>query len=279
MLAMENHGRFIFASIDSQGARLKNIFALVALMVCMSAATAANVATKKSRITLLQTTTTMGGLPSKAASNIAQNGKDSKKLGPATMTSSSTCMDETTDYSWCDPEEEDIWFSDRSSWMVEGLNGWPQKLETVVVVGQRTCYVWVNDVWGAGVQAPCDDIDPHAFGGLGKDIVEAAVDVGERAVEYAVPLVQKCITTTTLNPIKSPDQDEANGWLIARDALLTAFAGNIGALRVGTRFDVRYPSGHVVRLVMGVVGDDPSDLALGRWLVTGVPDPADNQCK
>jgi hypothetical protein len=78
--------------------------------------------------------------------------------------------------------------------------------------------------------------------------IEISVTLQEM-IELAFPLMQKCAATTALNAVQSPVQDAAQGWLIARDAILITFATNWDSMRRGLRIDVKYPSGDIVRFV------------------------------
>lgn len=93
----------------------------------------------------------------------------------------------------------------------------------------------------------------------------------EALVELASPLLDRCMVTTTISAIKTPDQDASLGWLLARDTLLSVYAGNSSAIHLGVQFDVRYADGSVVRLIINGLTDISSRQVPLSRLLDGVP--------
>ena len=87
-------------------------------------------------------------------------------------------------------------------------------------------------------------------------VVEIAAGIVQIA-GYVSPVLPKCAVTTTMNPIKTPDQDDRERWLLAKGAILTTFASNWNSVRLGQRVNVKYPSGDVVQFILTNVIQNP----------------------
>lgn len=153
--------------------------------------------------------------------------------------------------------------------------------EKVEVSGSSGCFIEISSSWGTAT-ARCDELQElqhqNEFQGLATNVgLDAILDVSSDIIQAASPILDKCIHTTIVNLIKTPDQDKEHDYLIARDAIELAYAGNSSALRFGVRADVTYPSGHTVRFFIATMNGNRIG-TLTRFL-DGIPDPKNSPCK
>ncbi len=136
-----------------------------------------------------------------------------------------------------------------------GGGGSYEVLERVTVDGMRTgdsCSVDLSGSWGSafgncgGLDALFLQQDAQKLASYAKQIAEGI----QQLTDVFLPLLPKCAVATTNNPTKTPDQDKTNGWPLAADAVVVAYLGNFGALRIGERADVKYPNGSVVQVII-----------------------------
>jgi hypothetical protein len=95
------------------------------------------------------------------------------------------------------------------------------------------------------------------------------------------PILPKCAVATNENPIKTPDQDGLNGWILARSSVIQTYAGNWDAMRLGLRVDVLYPSGDIVRFITGsplTTASGGRDIRLQRF-IDDIPTQGTSPCK
>ena len=115
--------------------------------------------------------------------------------------------------------------------------------------------------------------------------VLAASSILASAADLLSPLQQRCAVATSLNPIKTPDHDEAagasNNWILARNAVVETFSGNWSSVWRGHRVDVKYPNGDTVRFIILSVTGSPNienrDVSLRKYL-SGVPSGEKSPC-
>ncbi|WP_394473430.1 hypothetical protein [Roseateles sp. DC23W] len=204
----------------------------------------------------------------------------------------------TTDnyYGDCGEFQPDAWacggdswtrFEIYSSWDFGGGGGWDgagggNVLSTVVIEGN--CTVTFTTTWGNS-NGGCEEV----VGMLGRllpssyqhivtnSLVETITDLGAELYDIPFPLLQKCAKIFPGSTI-TPDGDKSIGLVFARDAIILAYQGNLSALRLGARVDVKYPSGFVKRFMFGsAVGNNPTPASLPLWPLND-PAPADTPC-
>lgn len=189
----------------------------------------------------------------------------------------------------CIPEPQDWEFLRADDAYYINEQGIKKKAAQVITVtGQAGCRVNAVGMWGTSF-APCDDV--HALISdfslaswehvdKGK-IVAATLALATAAVELLSPILPRCAVATTLNPIQSPDQDEAEGWRLAVDAIVWTYSGSFNQVRAGQRVDVKYPSGDAVRFLIWDVTRDPvpafRQVSI-RPFLDGIPNPSNARC-
>lgn len=210
-----------------------------------------------------------------------RGGASSPSDGASTMN-----LGDCDSYQYCDsiPPEVDL-IAVEAGWTFWDSESGQQRetLEQVVVQGNRShpdepiCSVTISGPYGTG-SASCFDLPELWAEPAVQEISARAPVIGELVdlvmdmVEVVIPLLPQCVVTTINNPIRTPDQDESSDWLIARDALLLTYGGDLGAIRLGVTFDVRYPNGNVVRLIVDGRSNAAGGIVpLGRHLFDGIP--------
>lgn len=85
---------------------------------------------------------------------------------------------------------------------------------------------------------------------IGVSKVGDAVDDAKKLMDIVSPLVQRCAVVSSSSVFNTPDKDEQMGWPGAVDAVILAYAGDFGSIRVGYRIDVKYSSGAIAQVVV-----------------------------
>jgi hypothetical protein len=154
-------------------------------------------------------------------------------------------------------------------------------LERVEISGASGCNVAVSGAWGFA-SAGCDELwnlnhDPD-IGELENRIgIGEIIRTVEIVIEYISPVLNKCVLTPSSNAVQTPDQDDGIGWVIAMQSINQAYSGNLGALTVGARADVRYPNGDTVRFLIWKINQDGVSEIDRLW--NGIPNPNNTPCK
>lgn len=201
-------------------------------------------------------------------------------------------------YGDCGEFQEDAWacggdswtrFEIYSSWDFGGggSGGWDgvssgNVLSTVVIEG--SCTVTFTTSWGnsnggcAEVVSMVGQLLPGSYQPIvTSSLVEAITGLGAEMYDVPFPLLQKCAKIFSGSSI-TPDSDKNIGLVYARDAIILAYQGNLSALRMGARVDVKYPSGFVKRFMFGgPVGNNPTPASLPLWSLND-PVPSDTPC-
>lgn len=195
-----------------------------------------------------------------------KSGVKASQLPTASASSNAICLDESAGGAGCGSQDEDVYFSQSFTWLVQEPNERdPERLETVVVIAKKGCYVWVTGSSGQETQVSCDGLTfIDGYTGLAGVSVGTVKDVVETSVEIAAPMLQLC---AKISPTRNttPDKDKGRAYYDAKEALAYAYAGNWGELRVGQRFDAYYPlTGSVIALII----DSPVSIIDGKLSIT-----------
>jgi hypothetical protein len=211
---------------------------------------------------------------------------------PGGRSSLAGCMDEQ-DSQYCGPpiDPGEFEFFRHDTWEVS--DSWDSgedsvTVQSIIVIGDRlecSAHLVVN-VWGSSWLS-CDearelqgDIAIQASG-LPDRVIGIIVDAVEQVIDDYFLVLPKCAVATTLNPIKTPDQDRTQDWRLAKDAVIVAFDSNFGSLSPGQRVDVKYPSGDVVRFIITSTAYAPlvqnRSVGLTPYL-SGVPKAGTSPC-